>query len=162
MATGFTPDYDSVGGSMTAVVRNTSQLPPEDRAAVAEFVKALPPVAGPARPAKTPKGGVGARTSASIGAKLTENIVLIRCYCFTFVAGAPPPPRGEGGAAGHRDDHGASFGTTPTLSLPAVGEGTHRQDVDLMGKHRKLAPLDVPVRRFDRARFCFLICRCTA
>ena len=54
LATGFTPDYDSVGGSMTAVVRNTSQLPPEDRAAVAEFVKALPPVAGPARPAKTP------------------------------------------------------------------------------------------------------------
>ena len=54
LATGFTPDYDSVGGSMATVVRNTSQLPPEDRAAMAEFVKALPPVAGPPRPAKTP------------------------------------------------------------------------------------------------------------
>ena len=32
---------------MTAVVRNTAQLPPEDRNAIAHYVKSLPPVEGP-------------------------------------------------------------------------------------------------------------------
>ena len=40
---GFTPDYDSVGGHMVEVVENFSQLTAEDREAVAAYVKALPP-----------------------------------------------------------------------------------------------------------------------
>lgn len=50
--TGNTPEGDSVGGSMTAVVRNTSQLTPQDRAAIATYVKSLPPVEGPKPPQK--------------------------------------------------------------------------------------------------------------
>ncbi len=44
---GFTPEYDSAGGEMAEVVKNLSQLPEEDRAAIAAYVKALPPVASP-------------------------------------------------------------------------------------------------------------------
>ncbi len=40
---GFTPDFDSVGGSMTAVVANWSHVSNEDRAAVAAYLKAIPP-----------------------------------------------------------------------------------------------------------------------
>ena len=47
LATGEMPNGDSVGGAMTAVVRNTGQLAPEDRAAMAIYVKSLPPVEGP-------------------------------------------------------------------------------------------------------------------
>jgi mono/diheme cytochrome c family protein len=43
LETGFTPDFDSVGGHMAAVVRNFARLPAEDRQAVAAYVKALPP-----------------------------------------------------------------------------------------------------------------------
>ena len=43
LETGETPE-DTVGGSMVAVVRNTSQLPPSDRAAMADYIKSLPPV----------------------------------------------------------------------------------------------------------------------
>lgn len=43
LETGFTPDYDSVGGSMVAVQQNMAQLTPEDRAAIAAYLKALPP-----------------------------------------------------------------------------------------------------------------------
>ncbi|MCF2903936.1 cytochrome c [Octadecabacter sp. CECT 8868] len=39
---GFTPDFDSVGGEMVDVVENTAQLPPEDRAAIAAYLVALP------------------------------------------------------------------------------------------------------------------------
>jgi len=46
------PDGDSVGGAMTAVIRNTSQLTDEDRAAMATYIKSLPPVEGPPKPAK--------------------------------------------------------------------------------------------------------------
>ncbi len=52
LATGFTPDYDSVGGSMAAVVKNTSSLPKADRDAMAEYLKSLPAREGPPRPAK--------------------------------------------------------------------------------------------------------------
>ena len=55
LETGQTPDGDSVGGSMTAVIRNTSQLTPEDRAAMAAYIKALPPVEGPKKPEKAEK-----------------------------------------------------------------------------------------------------------
>jgi mono/diheme cytochrome c family protein len=46
LATGLTPSGDSVGGSMAAVVRNTSQLPTADRDAMAEYVLSLPPREG--------------------------------------------------------------------------------------------------------------------
>lgn len=50
LETGHTPDGDSVGGSMTEVIRNTSQLPGPDREAIAVYLKSLPPVEGPPRP----------------------------------------------------------------------------------------------------------------
>lgn len=39
---GFTPDYDTAGGSMASVVESLSQLPDSDRAALAAYIKALP------------------------------------------------------------------------------------------------------------------------
>ena len=42
LESGFTPDYDSAGGEMASVVNNMSQLPAEDRAAIAAYLKALP------------------------------------------------------------------------------------------------------------------------
>ena len=54
LKTGFTPSFDNVGGSMAAVVRNTAQLPEADRMAMAEYLKSLPAVEGPVRPAKAP------------------------------------------------------------------------------------------------------------
>lgn len=42
---GFTPEYDVVGGHMADVVENTSKLTAEDRAAIAAYLKAVPPVA---------------------------------------------------------------------------------------------------------------------
>jgi mono/diheme cytochrome c family protein len=52
LETGNTPDGDSVGGAMAAVIRNTSQLTPADRAAMATYIKSLPPVEGPKKPEK--------------------------------------------------------------------------------------------------------------
>ncbi len=49
LESGFTPDYDSVGSSMADVVANTSKLSAEDRAAIAAYLKSLPPRPG-ARP----------------------------------------------------------------------------------------------------------------
>ena len=49
---GDTPDGDFVGGSMAAVVRNTSQLPEGDRDAIAAYIKALPAREGPPKPEK--------------------------------------------------------------------------------------------------------------
>jgi len=43
LETGFTPDFDSAGGTMGSVVRNFAMLSAADRAAVAAYVKALPP-----------------------------------------------------------------------------------------------------------------------
>ncbi|MGC1494638.1 MAG: cytochrome c [Sulfitobacter sp.] len=40
---GFTPDYDSAGGEMAEVVSNLAQLPETDRAAIAAYLKAVPP-----------------------------------------------------------------------------------------------------------------------
>jgi mono/diheme cytochrome c family protein len=45
---GMTADSDRVGGSMVEVVRNTSQLAPADRQAIAVYIKSLPPVEGAA------------------------------------------------------------------------------------------------------------------
>lgn len=44
LKTGFTPDFDSVGGSMTEVIKNTSQLSDEDRHAMALYLKSLPKI----------------------------------------------------------------------------------------------------------------------
>jgi mono/diheme cytochrome c family protein len=49
LTTGDTPE-ESVGGSMVAVVRNTSELSKDDRAAMAVYIKSLPPVEGPKPP----------------------------------------------------------------------------------------------------------------
>jgi len=49
---GINPAGDYAGGSMADVIRNTSLLGAGDRAAMAAFIAALPPVAGPAPPAK--------------------------------------------------------------------------------------------------------------
>jgi mono/diheme cytochrome c family protein len=43
LETGETPE-DTVCGAMLAVVRSTSQLPQSDRAAMAAYIKSLPPV----------------------------------------------------------------------------------------------------------------------
>ncbi len=42
LTTGFTPDFDSVGGQMTHVVENMARLPEGDRLAVAEYLKSVP------------------------------------------------------------------------------------------------------------------------
>lgn len=42
LESGFTPDFDSAGGHMAAVVRNMGELGSEDRAAIAAYLKALP------------------------------------------------------------------------------------------------------------------------
>src|SRR6202790_1882187 len=52
LETGEMPDGDKAAGSMARVIRNTSQLSPEDRAAMAEYLKSLPPVEGPKPPEK--------------------------------------------------------------------------------------------------------------
>ena len=41
---GFTPDYDSAGGSMAAVVTNLSHLPDTDRQAIAAYLARVPPL----------------------------------------------------------------------------------------------------------------------
>jgi mono/diheme cytochrome c family protein len=50
LETGQTPDGDSAGGAMVRVIKNSSELSDHDRAAIAEYVKSLPPVEGPPRP----------------------------------------------------------------------------------------------------------------
>jgi mono/diheme cytochrome c family protein len=52
LETGDTPEGDSVGSTMKKVIDNTSKLSAEDRAAMAHYLKSLPAVDGPARPAK--------------------------------------------------------------------------------------------------------------
>jgi mono/diheme cytochrome c family protein len=44
LETGMTADGDRVGGPMVEVVHNTSQLSAEDRAAMAVYIKSLPPL----------------------------------------------------------------------------------------------------------------------
>ena len=52
LETGQMPDGDSAGGAMVRVLKNISQLSEQDRDAIAEYVKSLPPVEGPKRPPK--------------------------------------------------------------------------------------------------------------
>ncbi|WP_137132029.1 cytochrome c [Rhizobium sp. FY34] len=42
LETGFTPDYDSVGGSMVEVQKNMTHLPKSDLEAIAAYLKAVP------------------------------------------------------------------------------------------------------------------------
>lgn len=44
LTTGFTPEFDSVGGHMAHVVENMARLPESDRQAVAEYLLAVPTV----------------------------------------------------------------------------------------------------------------------
>ncbi len=44
LTTGFTPEFDAVGGHMADVVSNMAKLPESDRAAVAAYLKRLPAV----------------------------------------------------------------------------------------------------------------------
>ena len=44
LLSGFTPDFDTAGGLMAEVIRNTAQLSDEDRLAIAAYLKAVPPV----------------------------------------------------------------------------------------------------------------------
>jgi mono/diheme cytochrome c family protein len=51
LETGFTPEFDSVGGAMVEVQKNMAKLPAADREAIAAYLKAIPPHANgyPAR-----------------------------------------------------------------------------------------------------------------
>ena len=42
--TGFTPEFDSVGGSMVEVQHNLARLPKDDLAAIAAYLKVVPPI----------------------------------------------------------------------------------------------------------------------
>lgn len=42
LSSGFTPEFDSVGGSMAEVVTNMAHLPAEDRTAIAAYLKKVP------------------------------------------------------------------------------------------------------------------------
>lgn len=58
LQSGFTPEFDVVGGEMAKVVANTRQLPPENLAAIAAYLKAVPPVESAA-----PEPGMGDSTA---------------------------------------------------------------------------------------------------
>jgi mono/diheme cytochrome c family protein len=60
LETGNTPDFDVVGGLMARVQENTAKLKPEDRAAIAVYLKSLPPL-----PDAVPKKKKGAGTDES-------------------------------------------------------------------------------------------------
>lgn len=47
--TGFTPSFDSVGGSMTAVQQNLARLSRDDLVAIAAYLKSLPAIKGAKR-----------------------------------------------------------------------------------------------------------------
>jgi mono/diheme cytochrome c family protein len=42
LETGFTPDFDTVGGTMVEVQQNMAKLPKEDREAIAAYLKVIP------------------------------------------------------------------------------------------------------------------------
>ena len=44
LESGFTPDFDTVGGSMVAVQENMAKLPKADRDAIAAYLKAIPAI----------------------------------------------------------------------------------------------------------------------
>lgn len=44
LESGFTPDFDSVGGEMVDIQQNIAKLPASDRDAIAAYLKAIPPL----------------------------------------------------------------------------------------------------------------------
>jgi hypothetical protein len=42
LQSGFTPDFDTAGGSMVKVQKNMAKLPAEDLEAMAAYLKAIP------------------------------------------------------------------------------------------------------------------------
>ena len=44
LESGFTPEFDTVGGSMVAVQENMAQLSKADRDAIAAYLKAIPAI----------------------------------------------------------------------------------------------------------------------
>ena len=74
LETGNTPDFDVIGETMAAVQENMARLTPEDRKAIAAYIKSLPP-----RPDAVPKSkkkdgaaGQGDAQDGESGAKETE------------------------------------------------------------------------------------------
>ncbi|WP_426419330.1 c-type cytochrome [Bradyrhizobium genosp. A] len=57
LETGDMPEGDSASGAMRPVIKNLAQLTPEDRAAMAAYLKSLPPVDGPTPPKRKEGGG---------------------------------------------------------------------------------------------------------
>lgn len=55
--TGDMPEGDTASGSMRPVIKNLAQLKPEDRAAMAAYLKSLPPIDGPTPPKRKEGGG---------------------------------------------------------------------------------------------------------
>ncbi|MHC2626669.1 mono/diheme cytochrome c family protein [Bradyrhizobium huanghuaihaiense] len=56
LETGDMPEGDSASGAMRPVIKNLAQLTAEDRAAMAAYLKSLPPVQGPTPPKKKEGG----------------------------------------------------------------------------------------------------------
>jgi mono/diheme cytochrome c family protein len=56
LETGNTPDFDTVGDAMVPVQENMARLTPEDRDAIAAFVKSLPPHPNAVEKSKTTSG----------------------------------------------------------------------------------------------------------
>ncbi|MCA6111408.1 c-type cytochrome [Bradyrhizobium cenepequi] len=56
LKTGELPEGDSASGLMARVIKNTSQLSDDDRAAMADYLKSLAPVEGPTRPKRKAAG----------------------------------------------------------------------------------------------------------
>lgn len=59
LETGFTPDFDTLGGSMGAVQANLAELPAEDREAIAAYLKAIPALPDAAPTAAAPAESLG-------------------------------------------------------------------------------------------------------
>ncbi|MDE2379975.1 cytochrome c [Bradyrhizobium sp.] len=57
LETGDMPEGDSASGAMRPVIKNLAQLTAEDRAAMAAYLKSLPPVEGPPPPKRKQGGG---------------------------------------------------------------------------------------------------------
>jgi mono/diheme cytochrome c family protein len=56
LETGFTPDYDSVGGAMVDVQKNMARLSAADRDAIAAYLKAVPAHPNGYPPRRQPEG----------------------------------------------------------------------------------------------------------
>ena len=54
LKSGFTPDFDTAGGAMAEVVKNTGQLADADRAAIAAYLKIVPAIVSASPAPSTP------------------------------------------------------------------------------------------------------------